>query len=105
MSEIVEMPARPAVPAAAAASKPAPKLNAIQIIEQEIQNFERQRQQHVANVHAAEGAIQASQHLLNRLKAEAAKAEAEVGVVADSVAVDGLKVAEKVVEVATQEKV
>ena len=55
---------------------PAPKLSAIQLIEQEIVNFSRQREQAVANVHAIEGAIQAAQHLVGKLKAEAAKAEA-----------------------------
>ena len=55
----------------------APKLTSIQIIEQEIGNFIKQREQAVANVHAVEGAIQAAQHLLGRLKQEAAKAEAE----------------------------
>ena len=54
------------------------KLNAIQIIEQEIGNFIKQREQAVANVHAIEGAIQAAQHLLGRLKQEAARAEAAV---------------------------
>jgi hypothetical protein len=54
---------------------PAPKLTAIQIIEQEIGNFIKQREQAVANVHAVEGAIQAAQHLLSKLKAEAVKAE------------------------------
>ena len=56
----------------------APKLNAIQIIEQEVGNFIKQREQAVANVHAVEGAIQAAQHLVAKLKAEAAKAEGEV---------------------------
>lgn len=57
---------------------PAPKLNAIQLIEQEIGNFIKQREQAIANVHAVEGAIQAAQFLLGKLKAEAAKAEGEV---------------------------
>ena len=69
MSEPTEAPA---------VTAPAPKLNAIQVIEQEIGNFFRQKEQAVANVHAVEGAIQAAQHLLARLKQEAAKAEAEV---------------------------
>lgn len=77
-------PATPALPVAgtpapvatpAPAPTPAPKLTAIQIIEQEISNFFRQKEQAVANVHAVEGAIQAGQHLLAKLKAEAAKAE------------------------------
>jgi hypothetical protein len=56
---------------------PAQKLNAIQLIEQEVGNFIKQREQAVANVHAVEGAIQAAQHLLAKLKAAAAAAEAE----------------------------
>jgi hypothetical protein len=69
-------------PVSPVAGTPAPaapvKLNAIQVIEQEIGNFTKQHVQAIANVHAVEGAIQAAQHLLARLKAEAAKAEVEV---------------------------
>jgi hypothetical protein len=83
---------------------PAPKLNAIQLIQREIISFQRQREQHMANVHATEGAIQAAQHLIGVLTAEAAKAEALAASVGDTVAIDGLKVAEKVVEVTTGEK-
>ena len=39
--------------------------------------FVQQKEQAIANVHAIEGAIQATQHLLARLKAEALKAETE----------------------------
>ena len=53
------------------------KLNAIQLIEQELSTFFKQREQAIANVHAVDGAIQATQHLLGKLKVEAAKAEAE----------------------------
>lgn len=74
----------------AGAPAPAQKLNAIQIIEQEIGGFLRQREQAVANVHAVEGAIQAGQHLLAKLKAAAAKAEAEVNKVVTEV-VDAVK--------------
>ena len=62
-------------PAPVPTPAPAPKLTAIQIIEQEIGNFFKQREQALANVHAVDGAIQAGQHLLAKLKAEAAKAE------------------------------
>ena len=56
----------------------APKaLTAIQLIEQELGNFFKQKEQAIANVHAVEGAIQAGQVLLFKLKAEIAKAEAE----------------------------
>jgi hypothetical protein len=74
-----QAPATPMVPdtqAAAPAPRPAaPKLNAIQILEQELVSFFKQREQAVANLNAVEGAIQAAQHLLARLRAEAAKAE------------------------------
>ena len=60
-----------------ATQAPAPNLNAIQIIEQDIVRFFQQKEQAIANVHAIEGAIQATQHLLARLKAEALKAETE----------------------------
>ena len=63
--------------AAVPVATPAPALNAIQLIEQEIGNFIKQREQAVANVHAVEGAIQAGNHLLAKLKAAAASAEAE----------------------------
>jgi hypothetical protein len=56
----------------------APKLSAIQMIEQEIGQFFKQREQAIANVHAVDGAIQAYQQLLAKLRAEAVKAEAEV---------------------------
>ena len=67
----------PATTAVATASAVAPKLNAIQLVEREIGNFIKQREQAVANVHAVEGAIQAGNHLLAKLKAAAASAEAE----------------------------
>jgi len=57
---------------------PAPKLTAIQIIEQELAGFFKQREQAIANVHAVEGAIQAGQLLLAKLKQAAAAAEADV---------------------------
>ena len=65
-------------PALPQQQSPAKPLTAIQTIEQEFQNFIRQREQAVANVHAIDGAIQAAQHLLAKLKAEEAKAAAEV---------------------------
>ena len=71
--------------ATAAPVAPSPKLNSIQLIEQEVVNFFKQKEQAIANVHAVEGAIQAAQFLLAKLKAEAAKAEAEVAKVAGEV--------------------
>lgn len=66
------------VQTATAVATPAPKLTAIQIIEQEIANFIKQREVAISNVHAVEGAIQAAQHLVAKLKAAAVAAEAEV---------------------------
>ena len=74
MSEPTAAPAVATAPAAPAA-KP---LNAIQIIEQEIAGFFKQKEQAIANVHAIDGAIQAGQVMLGKLKAAAAAAEAEV---------------------------
>ncbi len=72
---------------------PAPKLTSIQLIEQEIVNFLKQREQAakqaeqaVANVHAVDGAIQGARFLLSKLQQAAAAAEAE-----------GKKLAEEVV--------
>ena len=62
---------------ATAAAVPPARLNAIQLIEQEILGFVKQREQAIANVHAVDGAIQAAQHLVAKLRAEAARAEAE----------------------------
>ena len=73
MSDVQATPAVATAPAAA----PAPKLNAIQLIEQELGNFIKQREQAIANVHAVEGAIQAAQRMLAVLKSEVLKAEAE----------------------------
>jgi hypothetical protein len=56
------------------APNPAPKLTAIQLIEQEVEGFVKQRLQALANVTAIEGAIQGAQYLLAKLKAEEAKA-------------------------------
>jgi hypothetical protein len=80
-----DTPATPGVGTPAPVQQQAPKLTAIQLIEQELGNFIKQREQAVANVHAVEGAIQAAQHLLAKLKQEAAKAEAVVEKVADNV--------------------
>lgn len=89
------------------ATQVAPKLNAIQIIEQEVAGFIKQREQAIANVHAVEGAIQAAQHLLGRLKAEAAKAEAavatEVQEVVTEVGTAVEKAGAKVIEFAKKE--
>lgn len=73
------MSTSPAVPVAqVGTAAPAPvKLTAIQLIEQEIESFLRQREQAIANVHAVDGAIQAARHLVAKLQAEAVKAEAE----------------------------
>ena len=59
-----------AAPAAAAPAKPR---TAIQISEQEIVGYFKQREEAIARVHAIDGAIQSAQHILMALKAEAAK--------------------------------
>jgi hypothetical protein len=61
----------------AVAEQTAPRPTAIKLIEQELLGFIKQREQAVANVHALEGAIQAGQHILAKLRGEVAKAEAE----------------------------
>ena len=61
-----------AVTTAPQSAKP---LTAIELIEQQIGNFFRQREQAIANVHAVDGAIQGAQALLASLKAELVKAE------------------------------
>jgi len=66
----------PAAPAAAQAS--APKLTAIQVIEQELGQFFQKREEAVAHLHAVEGAIQGAQYLLAKLKAAEAAAVAAV---------------------------
>jgi len=101
----------PVVPSTVSAVAPNPALTAskpltvIQTIEQELVGFIKQREQAIANVHAVEGAIQAAQHLLARLKqaegeavvfakAEAAKIEAEAKKVVGEVEAEGSKVIE-----------
>lgn len=64
---------------------PAPKLTAIQLIEQELSGFIQQREQAIANVHAVDGAIQGAQRLLAKLKQAAAEAEAEAKKAADAI--------------------
>jgi hypothetical protein len=102
----VATPAAPATPAVVSpiSTKPAAKLNALQMIEQELANFFRQREQAIANVHAVDGAIQATQHLVAKLKAEVEKGEAlakaEAEKVVGEAAADVAAVASKVVSIA-----
>ena len=100
-----DTPATPAVPvvATASAAAPAPKLNAIQLIEQELVGFFKQREQAIANVHAVDGAIQGAQRLLGILKAEAAKAEAEVVKLAGEAETEAKKLVGDVVEFVKKE--
>ena len=94
-----ETPATPVAPAVAPVAA-APKLNAIQLIEQEIGGFLKQREQAIANVHALEGAIQASQQMLATLKsieAEAKKLATEAVTKVETVAE---KVENKVISIA-----
>jgi hypothetical protein len=89
--------------AQAAAAAPAPKKNAIQILEEEMVAYIRQREQVIANVHALDGAIQATQGLLSKLRAAAAKA-AETVEEDTTKAVDAVKTeAENVVEFVKKE--
>lgn len=89
------------------------KKDAIQLIEEQLANFakqreqqvanvtaiEKQREQAIANVHAIEGAMQGAQHLIALLKAEALKAEAEAAKLAETVVEEvakGIAIVEKV---------
>lgn len=65
-----------AAPAAPKVVAPAKPKSAIEVLENELKNFFSQRAQLIANSHAVEGAIQATELLLGKLKAEAAKAVA-----------------------------
>lgn len=58
-------------------------MGAIQTIETELVAFFKQREQAIANVHAVDGAIQAAQHLLAKLRAEEAKVVGEVKAVVE----------------------
>src|ERR1700677_1673091 len=83
-------------PAAAPAPAPAKPKNAIQILEEELLGFFKQREQLIANSHAVEGAIQAAQLILGKLKAEAQKAEAEAKKLLTEAGAEIGKVADKV---------
>ena len=86
-------PVTPALPGAGtpAPAAPAKALTAIEVIEKEIVNFFRQKEQAVANIHAVDGAIQGAQHLLAKLKAEAVKAEAFAKAEAEKVEAEVVK--------------
>lgn len=93
----VESVTAPLVPAVAQVpGAQAQRPTAIQLIEQEIASFVKQREQAIANVHALEGAIQASQLFLAKFQAEAAKAVAEAKKLLDEA---GTEVKETVQEV------
>ena len=87
-------PSSPVV--ATAAAVPAPKLKSIQLIEQEIVGFFKQKEQAIANLHALDGAIQAAQHLVAVLKTAAAKAEAEAVKIAGEVKTEATKIVDAV---------
>lgn len=53
------------------------KPNAIQIVEQELATYVKQRETAISNLHAVDGAIQAANRVLQLLRIEAAKVEAE----------------------------
>jgi hypothetical protein len=67
----------PAVQATPAVAPTTAKPNAIQLLEAELVGFVKQKEQAIANLHVLDGAIQATQLLIGKLRAEAAKAEAE----------------------------
>ena len=56
---------------------PAKQPNAIQMLEAELVSFVRQKEQTISNLHVIDGAIQATQLLITKFKAEVAKVEAE----------------------------
>ena len=85
--------AAPAAPAAAAPAKPR---TAIQVIEQELTGYFKQREEAIARVHAIDGAIQSAQHILMALKAEAAKGIALVQAGAKAVVAETEKIAGEV---------
>ena len=87
-------PVTPVTPATAtaAAAAPAKPLTAIQVIEQEIVGYFKQKEQMIANVHAIDGAIQSGQALLAKLKAEIAKGEAWAKAEAEKVEAEAKKV-------------
>ena len=87
-------------PVVNAVQVPAPKLTAIQIIEQDLAGWFKQAElaaknaeQAVANTHAIQGAIQGAQSLLAKLKAAEAAAVKE----AEKLATEAKTEAEKVV--------
>jgi nucleotide-binding universal stress UspA family protein len=82
-----------ALPGAGTPAAAVPPLTAIELIEQELANFFRQREQAIANVHAVDGAIQSTQHLLAKLKAEVVKGEAWVKAEAERVEAEAKKLA------------
>lgn len=84
------------VASATSAAPAAPKLNAIQILEQELVNYLQQREQAIANVHAIDGAIQSAKGLIARFKTEAAKAEAAAKTAVSTVEADASKAASTV---------
>lgn len=108
MSEVeTNSPAAPAAPVASpvpavAAAAPAPAKNALQIVEEQIVAFIQQREKAIANVHAIEGALQASQHLLGVLKAEALKAEAAAKAAVEAAKAEAEKAATKAETVAEE---
>lgn len=102
MSEVNATPvAAPAAEFGGGVSQaPAKPLTAIQMLEQELANFFKQREQAIANVHAVEGAIQATQHLLMKLRAEEIKAIDAAKTAAAAVEGEAKKVESKVVSIA-----
>ena len=81
MGEVIEMAAPAGSGTPGQTEAPAKPLTAIQLIEKEINNFIQQRESAIANLRMIEGAIQGAQHLIGKLRGEAAKAAAAAGAV------------------------
>ena len=95
MSEVTSQVPASQVPAAAVAA-PAKPRTAIQVIEQELAGYFKQREEAIARVHAIDGAIQSGQHILMALKAEASKGIALVEKGAKAVVAETEKIAGEV---------
>jgi hypothetical protein len=73
-------------------------MDAIQIIEQELVSFRREQEAIAQNAQVIMGAIRGAEHLLAKLKTEAAKAAASVKTAAEEVVTDAKTVAGEVAQ-------
>jgi hypothetical protein len=93
-----------ASPVVAAAAAPAKPLTAIQIVEQQIADFFRQKEHALTQFHALDGAIQGATLLLNKLRSEVEKAEAFAKAEAEKVEAGVKAVGAKVEHVVSEVK-